>query len=432
MSTLSSSNPVKTKAGAYQCPFFRKLLHTRPVAHTMARLLGPQRCGRIVGRLLLPAVSTDKTNVLALSRELLAKDIEQVAARTDINFILWRSGHLGRLMEAWTPKVCQTQTNCVPEEKYLNHPCWSNGVTLLKELTAVLETKAPVRVAVTANVDYWQEEPLRRFCSETGVKHLVLDRENHMVKEYRDLMRREHASAPFYQFDGHAAVFSERMKNLLIETTGCKPEQVTVTGAPRMDVWLDERPAVKKNTVTFLSFHTSTIEGMFDDAVDIYMEAARRHPELQFVIKCKEGRGDFGRMKKRFAASQAPSNLRPEQHINMRDLMDQSKVIVGFNTLSLAEALLTDAPLIVPSWKVTENDRHLVMMDPDDAELAEAVLFPRTAEQFKEQLEAALSADAPAPPREKRLKLTNRYMMFTPGETASQRVAKLIEELAAS
>jgi len=115
----------------------------------------------------------------------------------------------------------------------------------------------------------------------------------------------------------------------------------------------------------------------------------------------------------------------------MRDLMDRSKVIVGFNTLSLAEALLTDAPLIIPSWNVTENDKHLIMMDPDDNELAETVLFARTPEQFSEQLEDALTSKSPID-RAARLKLTNRYMMFTPGETASERVAKLINELAAS
>ena len=75
----------------------------------------------------------------------------------------------------------------------------------------VLQEKAPVPVILTANVDYWQEEPVRRLCSSTKFIHLVLDRENHMVEAYRDLMRSEHAGAPFFKFKGHAAVFSERM-----------------------------------------------------------------------------------------------------------------------------------------------------------------------------------------------------------------------------
>lgn len=239
-SETSCASAQKTTA-LYNGSFFRKLLHSRPVAHAMARALGSRLCGRLMGRLLLPFVSTDQINVLAVSREMLAKDTEQIGNRTDINFI--------------------------PDERYRDHTCWANGVALLKELFAVLEKKAPVPAAVTANVGYWQEEPLRRFCTGTGVQRLVVDRENHIVPEYR----------------GH-----------------------------------------------------------------------------------------------------------------MRDLLDRSRVIAGFNTISLAEKML----------------------------------FARTEEPFHEQLEHALSSTAVVG-REARLRRVNRYMMFTPGETASERTAKLIAELAA-
>lgn len=429
MNSKTSCAPAQKTTALYNCPFFRKLLHSRPVAHAMARLLGPRRCGRLTGRLLLPFVSKDKINVLAVSREMLAKDTEQIENRTDINFIPWRSAHLGRLIACWTPKECQIQTNFIPDESYRNHICWANGVTLLKELFAVLEQKAPVPVAVTANVDYWQEEPLRRFCTETGVQHLVIDRENHIVQEYRDFMRREYDGTAF-RFQGHAAVFSDHMKDLLVETSGCSPDQVTVTGAPRMDVWLDDRPSVERDTVTFLSFRTSLLSTMNDEGIKIFIDVARNHPELQFVIKCKEGRGDYDHMKKLLTDCNAPANVRPEQYINMRDLLDRSKLITGFNTISLAEALLTDVKIVIPSWEVTADTLHMAAMNPDDPELAKEILFARTKEQFTEQLEQALSSEAVVD-REARLKLVNRYMMFTPGETASERTAKLIAELAA-
>jgi hypothetical protein len=169
---------------------------------------------------------------------------------------------------------------------------------------------------------------------------------------------------------------------------------------------------------------------MYEDAVRVFIGVARRHPDLQFVIKCKEGRGDYGHMKKLLSACNAPANVRPEQYINMRDLLDRSRMITGFNTLSLAEALLTDAPIVIPSWEVNADTLHMAAMDPADPELAKEILFARTQEQFAEQLESALTA-APAADREARLRLVNRYMMFTPGETASERVAKLIKELAA-
>jgi hypothetical protein len=71
------------------------------------------------------------------------------------------------------------------------------------------------------------------------------------------------------------------------------------------------------------------------------------------------------------------------------------------------------------------------MMDPDDAELRKEIQFPRSLEQFRQQLESAIKTD-PAVDRTLRLKLTNRYMLFTPGESASERVAALLARLTES
>jgi hypothetical protein len=413
----------------YSFTFIRRGLHSRLVSRLIS-MLPPRTGGRLVGRLLAPYVKPGCLNVLAVNRELLSKDTEQIARRTGINFIPWRSGHLGRLIAPWTPKVCQIQTACIMDEQHRNHPCWIKGQELLAGLFETLQKNGSVPAAISANIDYWQEEPLRRFCGKSGIKHLVLDRENHCVEEYRANFRREYARTGF-TFNGHAAVFSEHMKQLLIESNACSAGQITVTGAPRMDVWLDQRPVQPKDTVTCLSFRTCLIPEMFDDAINIFIDAARRNPDLQFVVKCKEGRGDYGLMQEKFKACNAPANLRPEQHINMRDLLDRSKVIVGFNTLSLAEALLTDTALIIPSWLVTSDNKHLTMMDPDDAELGKEIQFPRTLEQFRQQLDTAIQT-VPAVDRALRLKLTNRYMLFTPGESASQRVAALLARLTES
>jgi len=410
----------------YSCPFFRKTLHSRPVSRLIS-LLPPRTAGRLIGRFLAPYVKPDGLNVLAVSRELLSKDTEQIALRTGVNFIPWRSGHLGRVIAGWTPKACQIQTSFIPDEQYRNHPCWVKGQELLTGLFETLQKRGSVPAAISANIDYWQEEPLRRFCGSSGIKHLVLDRENHCVEEYRANFRREYARTGF-TFNGHVAVFSEHMKQLLIESKACRSEQITVTGAPRMDVWLDARPAARKDTITLLSFRTCLIPEMFDDAVDVFIETARRNPDLQFVVKCKEGRGDYGLMQEKFSACKAPANLRPEQHVNMRDLMDQSRVIVGFNTLSLAEALLTEVSLIIPSWLVTDDNKHLTMMDPDDPELCKEIQFPRSLEQFRQQLDSAIKT-APAVDRSLRVKLTNRYMLFTPGKSASERVSALLARL---
>jgi hypothetical protein len=394
---LTSSSP----AAIYANPFARKILHSVPVSQVLARTLGPRHCGQAVGRLLRPFVRPDELNVLAVGRELFFKDTAQIEKRTGIHFIPWRSGHLGRLQETWTPKEFRKQGTALSEPGSENHPGWKKGEELFRSLHETLGTK-DVPVIMSANTDYWQETAMRNYCTDHGVAHLVLCRENLIIPHYRNIViDRQRRSG--LKFHGHVAVFSNHMKEVFLEGGSCREDQITVTGAPRTDIWQDERPAVEKDTVLLLSFRTSLCPEMFHEAIDLFIETARQFPELRFVVKCKEGRGDYAWMRKKLKETGAPPNVLPEQYGDLRSLMERSRLIIGFNTLALTEALLTDASLIVPAWHDTEQFRAKLMMDPGDQELQEEIRFCTSAAQFGGRIQEALRAEintGPGPPPE--------------------------------
>ena len=124
----------------------------------------------------------------------------------------------------------------------------------------------------------------------------------------------------------------------------------------------------------------------------------------------------------------APPNLRSEQHGDLRNLMERSKVIIGFNTLALTEAMLTNARLMVPAWHDVNAFREKLMMDPADQELQTEIGFCASADEFQSLLKEALRKEI-EPDRAQRLKLMNRYMHYTLGETCSQRVANSVRQL---
>lgn len=410
----------------YANPLIRKAIHTRPLSRAMAAALGPQRCGRAVGRLLRPLVKPGEPNVLAVGRELFFKDIAQVEQRTGLHFIPWRSGHLGRLQAAWTPKEFRKQGTSLAEPGSAKHPGWAKGVALIQNIHETLGPGA-VPVIMSANTDYWQETSLRQYCTEAGILHYVLCRENLIIPHLRKrVIQRQRESG--IRFHGHVAVFSHHMKEVFLEGGSCREDQITVTGAPRTDIWQDEHPAREADTVLLLSFRTSLDPDMFYDTVDRFIAAARRFPSLRFVVKCKEGRGDYAWMQQKMKETAAPPNLRPEQHGDLRDLMERSKIIIGFNTLALSEALLTDARLIVPAWHDVDTFRDKLMMDPADPDLQSEIGFCSSADEFESVLREALHH----PPRAdaaRRLKLMNRYMYYTPGQTCSRRVADSVRRL---
>jgi len=422
MKNKNDSTYQAAPTALYSHRLFRVLLHSTPVSRLLS-FLGPQRCGAIIGRLLRPYVKPDKLNVLTVGRELFFKDIEQIAKRTDINFIPWRSGHLGRLQQGWTPKVCQRQGHFFPEQIYQQHKCWDKGKTLIKSIHETLEKRGDVPLVMSANVDYWQEEALRQYCTESGTPYLVLCRENVSMECYKKLVVERHRKYDF-RFNGHVAVFSNNMKEVFVASGACRPEQITITGAPRMDIWLDKRPPVSKDTVTLLSFRTNLFSEIFDSVFSQFMEIARKHPILHFVVKCKEGRDDYWARKAK-KRPDIPSNLEFEQHMDLRTLLERSQTIIGANTLALVEALLTDAAVIIPCWGSTSHDSGQLLMDPTDKTLQQEISFCSNLDELNETIEKTLQSER-LPDRKCRNEIVNRYMHYTPRETASKRASDLI------
>jgi len=426
MKTKSFTSSSTGSGSLYANPLIRKAVHSVPASKAMAAVLGTRRCGKTVGHLLKPFMKCGEPNVLAVGRELFFKDTEQIENRTGLHFIPWRSGHLGRLESAWTPKQFHRQGYFFAEPGAKEHPCWTKSEELIQGIHETLG-KEQVPVMMSANIDYWQETAMREYCTDNHVIHYVLCRENLVIPHFRNQVIKRHRECNF-RFHGQVAVFSQQMKEVFIDSGACRADQIFVTGAPRTDLWQDERPVPEKDTVLFLSFRTSLDPDMFYDAIHRFIEAAREFPDLDFVVKCKEGRGDYAWMQQKMKETDAPPNVRPEEYGDLRDLMERSKVIIAFNTLALTEALLTDARLIVPAWHDTEAFREKLMMDPSDPELRQEIGFCASADEFQSLLKDALREEV-ATDREHRLKLMNRYMHYTPGETCSLRVANSVRQL---
>jgi hypothetical protein len=410
----------------YQNRICRQVIHSRPVSRMASALLGPQRCGEWIGQMLRPYLMPDKINVLAVGRELFFKDTAQIEKRTGIHFIPWLSGHLGRLQQGWVPKVCQRQGHFFPAPVYRTHPGWDKGRAMMRAIHQTLEKTADVPVIISANVDYWQEEALRQYCTETGTPHLVLCRENISMPYYRQRVIDRHRKYGF-RFHGHVAVFSSNMKDVLIESGACSAEQITVTGAPRLDIWLDERPAIEKDTVTLLSFRTNLFADIFSPVFTQFIKIARMHPEYRFVVKCKEGRDDSWSRKVQKQAD-LPPNLELLHHVDLRGLLERSLTIIGVNSLAVVEALLTNAAIIVPCWGEAGNDPGRILIDPHDETLQQEMSFCANPKDLEELIENSILSPR-QPDRACRELLINRYMHHTPGQTASQRVGDLITRL---
>jgi glycosyltransferase involved in cell wall biosynthesis len=110
------------------------------------------------------------------------------------------------------------------------------------------------------------------------------------------------------------------------------------------------------------------------------VELARRRPDITVIVKTKGQRRkkDDILLMLQLAADTLPANLKVIAGGDPFDLMTESRVVVGFNTTGLLEAIAAGKPVIVP-W-FGEAQEH--SMRDHIIDLNEAVTYARSEENL--------------------------------------------------
>jgi hypothetical protein len=129
-------------------------------------------------------------------------------------------------------------------------------------------------------------------------------------------------------------------------------------------------------------------------AVDTFLDVARifdrvaraetRAPELTWLVKCKK-KGDRDETLERIGALEG-SPLEFQYHTPLFELFPRSRVVIGYNSLALIEAMLTDAPVVVPCWGEARTERHNLLLDYNDPAIRRVVNFADSPEAFEDML----------------------------------------------
>jgi hypothetical protein len=105
---------------------------------------------------------------------------------------------------------------------------------------------------------------------------------------------------------------------------------------------------------------------------------------LTWLVKCKK-KGDRDETLERLGQVDAP-NLRFEYETPLFELFPRSRAVVGYNSLALLEAMLTDAPVVIPCWGETRPPRQDVLLDYNDPLTRRVASFAATPEELRDLL----------------------------------------------
>lgn len=368
-------------------------------------------------------------SVLCISRAQFIVDIHALNKYSaKYNWLRVSMADLDRVQRPWLiPGAMDQDTHWTHgDERY--RPGWNKCQALAERILLALVQDGLVAV-MSANFDYGQDHGFRLACAKLGIPFLVLLREHYQWPSEIEIGRAYYRPGSYRPLVQGVAVAGRSTKDLLDAWDGLDPENIRITGFPRLDTWLDLRrnpPAGPRDRIVLLGYTLQYLEvNSFDEALAEFEAAAERHrgKPLEFVIKCKDEAS--------WAYVQA--RLKPDTPVKgvvlvaLHTVLDRARCVIGYNTMGLFEGLLSDAFVIVPQWGGAAGDPDTQLFSRDDPTLTGHVNFAMSREDFVCMLDRA--ADGTLPPQDQagRLAIVQHHILYDPDEPAAVRVERFVD-----
>jgi hypothetical protein len=351
--------------------------------------------------------------------------------RTAFNWVTLGATRQNHVQEAWVAEKYRIQT-------YFTHYLDTRATHLkagledfaVAFLTAVM-AEHPIDAVMAGNTDYWQDDAIKLGARKLGIPFLVLGRENYTKQiDAKKLMHRFQDAKLRFSGAG-VAVLSAATRDVMVESGSFPRDDVWITGAPRFDRWLDVGPVPEAERIymTFLSYADPVYlaQRNFAECLKIFAEAAKIHagPSRKFVIKVKKA----SEIEPVEAALPAIRDYPVEViwDAALYDIYPRSRIIIGYNTLAVAEGFFTDAPVVLPTWGDALRPPQETLIHFEDPVDAAAAYFPRSAAELRTLIDQAATGELPTKgTRETRLRSFRRHIGMPESGTSSDMVARFV------
>lgn len=383
------------------------------------------RKSKISGKTGLVVLTCDKTHFI--------KDIEQLELRTDLNLLRLNGGYLEFFLRSFLPKELQRQTHfqkTLDDNSYKKY--WAEVDLFCDTLMNQIESRVGLKIQriLVSNIDYWQPEGLRLVAKRRGIPFCALVRENFLLPEQQVSIKRYYLHAGFRFMGERIAVFSDLTKTLYTNSKVFDPGKMVITGAPRFDYWRDIKLPhfADQKTVTLFTFaHPEYLApNTFKIIMRQFIEQAKKHPNYRFIIKAKD-RLDFFLVSK--MVDSKPRNLILDYTIPTPEAIRNSRLVIGFNSLTLLESIIARSVVGIPYFNDAKLSDDFLIYTPNNAKHKEVIRFYQIENDVGAHINEVLTTQAQKHyfSEDARLACINSMVYFPTTQTNSQLVADFLE-----
>jgi len=270
---------------------------------------------------------------------------------------------------------------------------------------------------------------MRRACKVCNIPFLVLSKENCIIPKAVQNMIEYYKKAGFIFTGDGIAVFSSKMRGVLIKSGVCKPDSVFVTGAPRLDAWRNINRDVRRDTIVLLPYGKDYLlasDDNFNDALTVFLSAAKSNYDsgINFIIKCKNIRQKEGLSRK--LTKEDLKNISLVVDKPLFDLFPCSWLVIGYNSLALAEALLSDAIIAIPQWGEIGKDNNSQQFNPKDENCSGIINFMESTNDLERLFGKVINGQSGNVDMKKRINLLKTYLFYDPDKSNSEYVEDFV------
>ncbi len=364
--------------------------------------------------------------VLCLDRQNFTRDIGELRARTRLNWHALRHKLLGIVQMPWTPERAQRQMYYWGEGGEDIARARDRAAGIFERFLAGAKQRFGVDAVLSANCDYWQDEAMRMAGRNLGIPFLVLSREHYITSaKMAERVRRYRESG--FRFTGTAvAVFGPATRATMLDAGVCDPGRVVLTGAPRLDAWRGN-PAASGEGVLLFSFCRVQYGAPECAGETLEVLNALGREGMRVTVKCKNEE-DRGLVLARLGGKADGARLTLGHPVE--SLIQGARVVVGYNSLAILEALLSGAEVVVPSWGDAALRPAERMLDPDNPACRGVVHFAESPDALAQMVRKLAGRVAGPAGRERRMELFRQYCHYPADTTCSEEVEAFVRRFA--
>jgi hypothetical protein len=329
----------------------------------------------------VPVAEQDSSSYLFVVRDVSYKDLEQLRRHSRGRWCSISQSLLYAAQRAWLPQ------DFFPQLEFQQRLRTDAGLDTERPLRFALtllrtaRERHAISAVVSSNVDYAQDEFLRRACRQLGLPFVVLLKE-HVNTAYGERVWSAEYERTGYRYDGDAvAVFGPRTRDILVRNEVCDATRIAVTGPPRFDAWRAQPETAPPDAVVLCAFSHPLQEGAsaFPEVLREFVRLAQSAPETPFLVKCRD-QYEVERVRVMLPDTSAVTLTHA---VPMSDLLARAVVVIGYGSLALVEALYSSAEVVAVRFAGCTDDED-VQFDERDATMAALVRFAHSAEALAE------------------------------------------------